>query len=108
MEQKQNKLIMYFIIVFYFPLQACVERNLVQGLDAIDNNDAHLLTLTVVSMFKGVACISNTDYHIKAKLTNYVVVHLPSHVFETQHLRAELNKMEELDVIEKRIYRLSM
>ena len=93
--------------MFYFPLQACVELNLVQGLDAINNNDAHLLTLTVVNMFKGVACISNTDYHIKAKLTNYVVAHLLSHVFETQHLRAELNKMEELDVIEKKIYRLS-
>ena len=45
-------------------LQTCVDMNLVQRLDAIDNHDSDLLD-SYSNVFKGLGCISDSDYHIK-------------------------------------------
>ena len=83
-------------------LQTCVEMNLVQRLDAINNNDTDFLDF-YSDVFKGLGCISNTKYHIKVDKTYQPVVHPPRRVPVTLQpkIRAELTRMEELEVIEK-------
>ena len=76
--------------------------NLVQRLDAINNNYTDFLD-SYSDVFEGLGCISNTDYHIKVDKTCQPVVHMPRRVPVTLRpkIQAELNQMEELDVIEK-------
>ena len=83
-------------------LQTCVEMNLVQRLDAINNNDTDFLDFCS-DVFKGLGCINNTKYHIKVDKTYQPVVHPPRQVPVTLQpkIRAELTRMEELEVIEK-------
>ena len=60
-------------------LQTCVEMNLVQCLDAINNNNADFLD-SYSDVFEGLGCISNTEYHIKVDKTYQPVVHPPRRV----------------------------
>ena len=82
-------------------LQTCVQMNLVQRLDAI-NNETDFLTC-YSDVFKGLGCISKTDYHIKVDKAYQPVVHPPRRVPVTLRpkIQAELSRMEELDVIER-------
>ena len=54
-------------------------------------------------MFEGLGCISKTDYHIKVDETSQPVFHPPRRVTVTLQpkIQAELNRMEEMEVIEK-------
>ena len=54
-------------------------------------------------MFKGLGCISESDYHIKTDKTYQPVVHPPRRVPVTVQpkIQAELTQMEELEVIGK-------
>lgn len=45
-------------------LKTCVEPNLVQRLDTIDNQTADILH-TYSGVFEGLGCITNVSYHIK-------------------------------------------
>ena len=83
-------------------LQTCVDMNLVQRLDVINNNDTNLLE-SYSDVFEGLGCISKTDYHIKVDETAQPVVHPPRRVPVTLRpkIQAELNRMEEMEVIEK-------
>ena len=82
-------------------LQTCVQMNLVQCVDAI-NNETDFLT-SYSDVFKGLGCISKTDYHIKVDKAYQPVVRPPRRVPVTLRpkIQAELSRMEELDVIER-------
>ena len=83
-------------------LETFVEMNLVQRLDAINNNDTDFLD-SYSDVFEGLGRISNTDHHIKVDKTFQPVVHMPRRVPITLRpkVQVELNRTEELDAIEK-------
>ena len=59
-------------------LQICVQMNQVQRLDTINNETGFLALYSDV--FKGLGCISNTDYHRKVDKAYHPVVHPPRRV----------------------------
>ena len=83
-------------------LETCEQMNLVQQLDAISKNDTDFLA-SYSDVFKGLGCISNTDYHIKVDKTYQPVVHPPRRVPVTLRpkIQAELSRMEELEKVEE-------
>lgn len=83
-------------------LKTCVEMNLVQRLDTINSQTADVLD-TYSDVFEGLGCITDASYHIKVDKSVQPVVHPPRKVPVTLRakIQQELNRMEELDVIEK-------
>lgn len=55
-------------------LKTCVELNLVQQLDTINNQTADILDI-YSDVFEGLGCITNASYHIKVDKNAQPVVH---------------------------------
>ena len=83
-------------------LKTCVELNLVQRMDAIDNHHVDILD-RYSDVFEGLGCITDASYHIKVDESAQPVVHPPRKVPVTLRpkIQQELKRMEKLDVIEK-------
>ena len=83
-------------------LTTCMELNLVQRLDAINNQTADILD-TYSDVFEGLGCITGASYHIKIDESAQPVVHPPRKIPVTLRpkIQQELHRMEKLDVIEK-------
>ena len=83
-------------------LKTCVELNLVQRMDAIDNHHVDILD-RYSDVFEGLGCITDASYHIKVDESAQPVVHPPRKVPVTLRpkIQQELRRMEKLDVIEK-------
>ena len=60
-------------------LRTCVELNLVQQLDTINNQTADILD-TYSDIFEGLGCITDALYHIKVDKSAQPVVHPPRKV----------------------------
>ena len=83
-------------------LKTCVELNLVQQLDAVNNQTADILD-TYSDVFEGLGCITDASYHIKIDESAQSVVHPPRNVPVTLRpkIQQELKRMEKLNIIEK-------
>ena len=83
-------------------LKACTEMNLIQRVDAIDNQIPDPFS-KYSDVFEGLGCITNVVYHIEVQQDSKPVVHPPRRIPVTLRpkVREELNHMEKLDVIEK-------
>ena len=80
-------------------LKTCMELNLVQRLDAINNQTADILD-TYSDVFEGLGCITDVSYHIKVDESAQPVVHPPRKIPVTLRpkIQQELNRLEKLDV----------
>ena len=83
-------------------LSTCVELNLIQRLDAINTQTSDIVDL-YSDVFEGLGCITGASYHIKVDSNAQPVVHPPRRVPVTLRpkVQQELDRMEELEVIEK-------
>ena len=83
-------------------LTTCMELNLVQRLDAINNQPDDILN-AYSDVFDGLGCITDALYHIKIDKNAQPIVHPPRKVPVTLRpkIQQELSRMENLDVIQK-------
>ena len=83
-------------------LKTCMELNLVQRLDTINNQTADIVD-TYSNVFEGLGCITDASYHIKIDKSAQPVIHPPRKVPVTlkPKIQQELNYMGKPDIIEK-------
>ena len=83
-------------------LKTCKEMNLVQRIDSIGTAPSDMLD-EYKDVFEGLGCITNATHHIKIDKHSKPVVHPPRRVPVTlrSKLKDELNRMEQLNVIER-------
>ena len=81
-------------------LATCIEMNLVQRIDTVNNH----VTLfdQYYDVFEGLGCITDVSYHIQIDSNQTPGIHPPRHMPITLHpkIQEELARMENLEVIE--------